>query len=122
MSPRSIAVLCASVLLGASAVATTALGASAPPTPTVSLSVPSAQRDGVPYGTTVKLSGTILLNGKPDAHVALELQQSTYPFTKGLSDLQTTSSGAKGTYSFTVNPDRNTVYRLRSRAPCTRAP
>jgi hypothetical protein len=80
-----------------------------------SLSI-AAQRSEIAFGSSTALSGRLTsgAGGVPGETVTLEA--SAYPFT-GWRSIASTATGADGSYSFQVTPDRNTQYRTVANAP-----
>jgi hypothetical protein len=68
-----------------------------------------ASSNPVKYGFSVTISGT--LRGSDNAAKKIELQHDPYPYGTTYDTLATTTTDAKGNYSFTVKPVKNTNFR-----------
>lgn len=77
----------------------------------VSVSIELAPGDAE-YGQATKISGTALSNGVPLANRPLELQIKRYPFSAPFAPLETTTTAADGTYSFTRKLSSNAQFRV----------
>jgi hypothetical protein len=73
-----------------------------------------ASSDPVTFGRSTVISGR--LAGNINVGVVVELQENPFPFSGGFRTTATTTTNARGEYSFTVRPNRNTRYRVVARS------
>jgi hypothetical protein len=107
VSRSALLALATTLAVAASAAAAATSGGSTG----VSLTVPSSQRDGVPFGTVVLLRGSVVTAGRADSGAAVQLQQARYPRLNRFTAVQTTTTNPDGSFSFAVRPTINTAYR-----------
>ena len=77
----------------------------------------AADPNPVPFGKTTTISGR--LRGQDNAGKTVELGENPYPFREGNNPFRRvaeTTTDANGDYSFTVTPELNTNYRVRTSA------
>jgi hypothetical protein len=81
------------------------------PSPTVTLTIPAAQQTGVTYATPVTLNGRVTAAGRAVRAAKVQLLILRYPFLGKYLPAVTTTTAARGSFSFTVHPQINTRYR-----------
>jgi len=69
----------------------------------------AAQPDLTVFRGSTVISGS--LKGPDNAGKTVILREDEFPYAVGIKDVATTTTNAKGDYTFTRNPARNTAYR-----------
>ena len=75
----------------------------------------AAGTNPVPFGKTTTITGR--LRGQDNAGKTIELGENPYPFRMGgnpFKSVGTATTDANGDYSFTITPELNTNYRVRT--------
>src|SRR5258708_24048658 len=92
---RNPLVLVAGLVASLASIAVLAASGASAQTQTVALSLssPSAARDGVKYGTQVKLTGRLLVNGIGQAGIPVQLERARYPALGHFGVVSTTRTG-----------------------------
>ncbi len=108
-----------SVLAALSSLALLAVPAAAQAAPALSA---HPAKDEIVFGHSTTISGKLVGEPISNAGQTLRLRASPHPFDS-FSTIDTATTGADGSYTFTVTPDRNTIYRVVTEsAPATRSP
>jgi hypothetical protein len=101
------------IIAVAIAAAATAPGAGAQSSASISA---AALRPEITFGASSAVSGRLTAGGAGAPGQTVALEANPYPFS-GWHAIASTTTGADGSYGFTVTPDRDTLYRTVASGP-----